>query len=236
MKKLLVRGALMGIMLISGTNISAQGIGNLLKNLASGTTKDTTTSTTSSKSGGGIISSLLGSAADKGNDLTSSITSIFSNKLTATKDKIIGTWVYEEPAVVMSSKNTLKSLGGKVVSSTIENKLNEKMQSYGIKKGCITMTFDKEGNFTQTFNGKTLKGTYTIEDKNINLKYSGKVSQIVGTTQLDGNNLLIVMDASKMLKYVNTLGSFTQNSTMKTAASLIGSMDGLECGLKLVKQ
>ena len=98
------------------------------------------------------------------------------------------------------------------------------------------MTFDKEGNFTQTMMGKDLKGTYTIDDKNIELKYGGRVSQIIGTTQLDGNNLLIVMDASKLLKYVNVLGDISQNSTLKTATSLLSNMNGLECGLKLVKQ
>ena len=65
---------------------------------------------------------------------------------------------------------------------------------------------------------------------------NGKISQIVGTTQLDGNNLLIVMDASKLLQYVNVLGSLSSNSTLQTATSLLSSMDGLECGLKLVKQ
>ena len=98
------------------------------------------------------------------------------------------------------------------------------------------MTFSKDGNFTQTLMGKTLSGTYSIDDKNIVLKYGGRVSQIIGTTQLDGNNLLIVMDASKLLKYVNVLGDISQNTTLQTATSLLGSMDGLECGLKLVKQ
>lgn len=223
MKSLVIKGALLGTLLLTCGQAGAQsGLGSLLKNVVSGSkekTTGTTSSTTSSSSG-----------------LLSSLTNIFSSKLVATKDKIIGTWVYEEPAVVMSSENTLKNLGGKLASSTVESTLKEKLEGYGLKKGCITMTFDKSGNFTQTFNGKTLKGTYTIEDKNINLKYSGKVSQIIGTTQLDGDNLLIVMDASKLLSYVNVLGSYTQNSTLKTATSLIGSMDGLECGLKLVKQ
>lgn len=223
MKKLLIKGVLLGTLLATCGQADAQsGLGDLLKNVMSGTKGKTTETTGSTTSGtGGLLSSL---------------TSIFSNKLVATKDKIIGTWVYEEPAVVMSSENTLKNLGGKLASSTIESKLKEKMEAYGLKKGCITMTFDKSGNFTQTFNGKTLKGTYTVEDKDIKLKYAGKVSQIVGTTQLDGDNLLIVMDASKLLTYVNVLGSYAQSTTMKTATSLIGSMDGLECGLRLVKQ
>ena len=130
----------------------------------------------------------------------------------------------------------MKNIGGKLATSQVENKLKTKLEGFGFKKGSVKMTFDKEGNFTQTFLGKNLKGTYTIEDKNIVLKYGGKVSQVVGTTQLDGNNLLIVMDASKLLKYVNVLGGITQNSMLKTATSFLSSMDGLECGLKLVKQ
>lgn len=225
MKKLLVKGALICTALLFTAQADAQiSIGNILKNVVSGgsNTKNTTTTTQNSTS--------------TGSGLLSALTSIFSSSKVATEDKIVGTWVYEEPAVVLSSDDMLKNIGGKIASSTVENKLKSKLESYGFKKGSVTMTFDKSGNFTQTLMGKKLSGTYTIDDKNIVLKYGGKVSQIVGTTQLDGNNLLIVMDASKLLEYVNVLGSVSQNSTLKTAASLIGSMNGLECGLKLVKQ
>lgn len=225
MKKLFVKGALICAAFLSSAQADAQiSLGNILKNVVSGgsTNKTTTTQSTTSKS--------------SGSGLLSALTSIFSSNKVATEDKIIGTWVYEEPAVVLSSDDVLKNIGGKIASSTVENKLKSKLESYGFKKGSVTMTFDKSGNFTQTLMGKNLSGTYTIEDKNIVLKYGGKVSQIVGTTQLDGDNLLIVMDASKLLQYVNMLGSVSQNSTLKTAASLIGGMDGLECGLKLVKQ
>lgn len=223
MKKFLVKGALVCTALIFSTQSDAQiSLGNILKNVVSGNKENTekTTSSTESKSGG----------------IVSALTSIFSGNKVATKDKIIGTWVYEEPAVVLTSDNSLKNIGGKLASSAVEDKLREKLEGFGIKKGCVTMTFDEDGAFTQTFLDKTFKGTYTVEDKNIILKYGGKVSQIVGTTQLDGNNLLIVMDASKLLQYVNVLGDITQNSTLKAATSLLGSMDGLECGLKLVKQ
>ena len=158
-------------------------LGDILKNVVSGEKKETTTNNEDNGKSGGLLSAL---------------TNVFSASKVATKDKIVGTWVYEEPAVVLSSDNTLKNLG--------------------------------------TFLGKNLTGTYTVEDKNIVLKYGGKVSQVIGTTQLDGNNLLIVMDASKLLKYVNVLGGITQNSMLETATSLLSSMDGLECGLKLVKE
>ncbi len=223
MKKFFVKNLLLCAALIFSTQVNAQlNLGNLLKNVVSGQKENTETETTTSKSSsGGIISAL---------------TNIFSSSKVATKDKIIGTWVYEEPAIVLSSDNSLKNIGGKLAASTIENKLKDKLEKYGLKQGCITMTFDESGNFTQTVVGKTLKGTYTIDDENISLKYGGKVKQILGTTQLDGDNLLIVMDATKLLEYVNMLGDISQNSTLQTATSLLGSMDGLECGLKLVKQ
>lgn len=222
MKKFLFKSTLLCVMFAPALQVRAQiNLGNILKNVVSGTTNSDSSSSNSSDNTGSLLSSL---------------TSIFSSSKVATKDKIIGTWVYEEPAVVMESSNALKNIGGKVVTSTIENQLEKKLEKYGFKKGMVTMTFDKSGNFTQTLKGKTLKGTYTLDNENVVLKYGGKVSQIVGTTQIDGNNLLIVMDASKLLKYVNVLGTLSQNSTLKTASSLISSMDGLQCGLKLTKQ
>lgn len=225
MKKLFIKGTLLCAALFFSAQADAQiNLGNILKNVVSGGSSEKTTTETTSSSN------------SEGSGILSALTSIFSSDKVATEDKIIGTWVYEEPAVVLSSDDMLKNIGGKLAASTVETKLKSKLESYGLKKGSVTMTFDKSGNFTQTLLGKKLSGTYTIEDKNIVLKYGGKVSQIVGTTQLDGDNLLIVMDASKLLEYVNVLGSVSQNSTLKAAASLIGGMDGLECGLKLVKQ
>lgn len=223
MRKRFITCIVFGALLTFGNKANAQNdFSDLLKNIVSGTTGKASDTTNTSKG--------------SNNGLLSSLGSIFSNKLIATKDKIIGTWVYEEPAVVLSSKNALKNVGGKLATATIQSTLKTKLEKYGLKKGDVQMTFDKSGNFTQTIKGKTLKGTYTIEDKNITLKYNGKMSQAIGTTQLDGNSLLIVMDASKLLKYVKLLGNYAQSTTMKAATSLVGSMDGLECGLKLVRK
>ena len=99
----------------------------------------------------------------------------------------------------------------------------------------MKMTFDKDGNFTQTVAGKTLKGTYTVSGKNVKLVYGGIKEQFLGTTQVDGNDLLIVMNATKLMSYMKTLGMLSGNSTLKTASSLLGSMDGMLCGLRLQK-
>ena len=166
-------------------------------------------------------------------DLLSGITSIFSDKKVATIDDLVGEWTYTEPAVVFMSENLLKKAGGKLASSAIEKTIETQLNKVGITKGAMKMTFTRNGRFTQTIAGRRLRGTFTIKGKEVVLKYAGEIKQLVGTTQVDGNDLLIVMDASKMLTYLKAICSFSGNASLKTATSLLGSMDGMLCGLRL---
>ncbi len=196
-----------------------------------------------------ILGGILGNVADrmsnkqngsktegsKVSDIYEGLTSIFQNSKVATADKIVGTWVYKEPAVVFESSSLLKQAGGKLVSTAIENKLNTVFNKYGIKAGKFKMTFDKKGNFTQTIAKKTVTGTYTIEGKNVKLTYSGGIQQIMGTTQIDGNSLLIVMDATKLLKFASAAGAMYNNSMLGTISSYLSGVEGMECGVRLEK-
>lgn len=190
---------------------------------------------------GGVLGGLLGggssssSSSSTGGSLLSALTTIFDNSKTATADKIVGTWKYTEPAVVFESNNALKSIGGKVASAAIEKKLQSTLQKVGITKGKMKMTFDKDGNFTQTIGKKTVSGTYAIDGKNVVLTYSGGLKQMIGSTQLDGNSLLIVMEAGNLLKYAGTISKLTGNSTISSLGSLLSGYDGMELGLKLEK-
>lgn len=166
-------------------------------------------------------------------DLLSGITSIFSDKKVATIDDLVGEWAYTEPAVVFMSENLLKKAGGKLASSAIEKTIETQLNKVGITKGAMKMTFTRNGRFTQTIAGRRLRGTFTIKGKEVVLKYAGEIKQLVGTTQVDGNDLLIVMDALKMLTYLKAIGSISGNASLKTATSLLGSMDGMLCGLRL---
>lgn len=226
MKKSVMKVMVAVALLMSG-NVTANaqlskilnGAGKVLGSVT-GQQSDKTSTTTSSSDGSGLLSAL---------------TTIFDKNKTATADDLAGTWTYTEPAIVFSSDNALKNIGGKVASATIEKKLQKQFDKYGIKKGTMSMTFDKDGNFTQTVAKQTLKGTYTIDGKSVSLKYGGNVKQLLGTTQVDGNSLLIVMDVSKLLTYAKTIGSLTGNATLKTATSLLSGMDGMQCGFRLEK-
>lgn len=223
MKKKIVKVLFVASLLVGNATVSnAQStLGNILSGVASAVTGNSTSSSSSSSS---TTSSIL-----------SGLSSIFSSSKVATADQLAGTWTYQEPAVVFESSNVLKQAGGKLVSSKIEKKLTTVLTKYGITKGNMKMTFDSDGNFTQTIGKKTVKGTYTIESKQVKLTYTGGVKQILGTTQVDGSSLLIVMDASKLLKFAGAASSYTNNSVLKTFGSLISSMDGMQVGIRLKK-
>lgn len=218
------------------------------KTTAKKTTTAKTTTTTTSKAtttdnennGGSTLGSVLGgvlgaaTGSSNGSGLLSALTTIFDNSKVATADKLVGTWEYTEPAVVFESNNALKNLGGKA-GAAIEKKLQSQLAKFGIKKGKMKMTFDKDGNFTQTIGTQKFTGTYTTSGKNVVLTYASGLKQLVGTTQLDGNSLLIVMEAGKLLKYAGTIGKLTGNSTVSTLGSLLGGYDGMEVGMRLQK-
>ncbi len=214
MKRNFIKVLVLGLMLVSGVaEASAQStLGSILQSVAS--------SAASSSSTGSALSSL---------------TSIFSSSKTATAEQLAGTWVYEEPAIVFESSNVFKKAGGSIVSSQIEKKLQKVLNKYGITKGNMTMTFTTDGKFTQTLGKRSVSGTYTIDGTNVKLKYSGMVSQVLGTTQLDGSSLLIVMNTSKLMKFAGVLGNASGNTMLKTAGSLLSGMDGMQCGVRLKK-
>ena len=80
---------------------------------------------------GSILGNVLGSG-NTGSDLASGLTSIFSSKKQATTRNLVGTWVYEEPAIVLSSSNVLTNAAAKVAANTAEKKLQAQLEKVGI--------------------------------------------------------------------------------------------------------
>ena len=181
---------------------------------------------------GSILNNVLGSSTTNG--VISGLTSIFSSDKQATKNNLVGTWVYEEPAIVLTSDNVLTNAAAKVAAKTAEKKLQEQMDKVGIKKGTLSMTFKSDGTFTETFGKKTYSGKWAVENQKLKLTHT--VRTITLTTQVDGNNLMFVTDASKLLSLMQTLGSKSTNSTVSTVTSLMKKVKGMQCGITLVKK
>lgn len=209
MKAIMMKAMMMGMMLMMGMTVHAQDISD-------------------------ILSSVLGGSGSTG-DLVSNLTSVFSSKKQATKDKIIGTWSYTEPAIVFTSDNILAKAGAKIAANKLESKLQEHLSKYGIKPGAFSMTFKSDGTFTETINGKTASGKWTVQDSKLQLTISG-VKAFSITTQINGKDMQFVTDATKLLNLFKTLGANSSSSQIKTVTSLMKSVDGMQAGITMHKQ
>ena len=209
MKKNIIKLALVCLAIFSGQNAKAQtDLGNILNNVLGGSTSTS--------------------------DVVSGITSIFSSSKQATESNIVGTWEYEEPAILLQSDNVLTNAAAKVAANTAEKKLQAQLEKIGIKKGALTMTFNSDGTFSETFGSKKSSGTWTISDSKPILKHTLK--SVTLTTQVSGDNLMFVTDATKLLTLFQTLGSTSTNSKLATVTSLMKKVKGMQCGISLVKK
>lgn len=181
-----------------------------------------------------IINGVLGGNSSS-NEMVSNLTSVFSKNKQATQEKLIGTWSYTEPAIVFTSDNILAKVGSKIAANKLENKIQEYLTRYGIKPGAFTMTFNEDGTFTETLNGKTSKGKWTVKDSKLQLTIAG-IKALNVTTQIDGKDLQFVTDATKLLNLFKTLGAKSGNSQIKTVTSLMKRVNGMQAGVTLRKQ
>ena len=181
----------------------------------------------------GILNSVLGGSSS--GDMVSNLTTVFSSKKQATKEKIIGTWSYTEPAIVFTSDNFLAKAGAKIAANKLESKLQEQLTKYGIKPGAFTMTFKEDGTFTETMGGKTKTGKWEVKDSELQLSVAG-VKTLAITTQIDGKDMQFVTDATKLLNLFKTLGAKSSNSQIKTVTSLMKSINGMQAGITMRKQ
>lgn len=215
MNKFFKKVAIMAVMLMCGINANAQlDLGSILSSVVTGTTSSSSTSAT---------------------DIISNLTSVFSSSKQASKNSLVGTWEYSEPAIVFTSDNILAKAASKIAANKIESKLQTTLNKYGIKQGSMAITFNEDGTFNETLAGKTLSGTWSVSNQKLSLTYGG-IKSVNITTQLDGSNLQIVTDASKLLKLTKSLGAKSSNSTISTVTSLMKSVNGMQAGLTLVKK
>lgn len=208
MKKNVLKLTALALMAMCQMQVSAQSLGDVLNGVLS-----------SSQSG----------------DIAQGLTSVFSKDKQATANNIIGTWSYSEPAIVFTSDNILTKAAAKIAANKVEKKLQEQLSKYGIQAGTFTMTFKEDGTFTETLKGKTTQGKWAVKDSKLQLTILG-VKTLSVTTQIDGKDMQFVTDATKLLNLFKTLGAKSNNSNIKTVASLMKSVNGMQAGITLRKQ
>lgn len=184
------------------------------------------------------ISNILSKVASSTNgngDLLSTIGGLITSKLVPTSNQIVGTWAYQEPAVMFTSSNALKSTASAMVSKQIEKKLQTYLTKVNIKRNNMSITFNEDKTFyVSKSNKKVASGTYTLDNNEVTLKFNARKTPCKLTPQLDNGTLVVVTDASKVKTFFEGIGSNV--SQLGTVTSLMKSMDGMKVGIRLSKK
>lgn len=183
----------------------------------------------------GNVASKVQSSSNGSSNVLSALGNIITSKLIPTSSQIVGTWAYQEPAVMFTSSNALKNTASSVVTKQIENKLQTYLNKAGIKKGNMSITFESDKTFYVSKAGKKVAtGTYTMSNSEVSLTFKGRKTPCKMTPQLDNGTLVVVTDLTKLKTFLEGIGSNV--SQLSTLTSLMKSMDGMKVGIRLSKQ
>lgn len=200
------------------------------------------TSTTQQKTGSltGAAGSLLGTLSN-GNglgSLTENAASTIKGWLTGTTAptaaQLTGNWVYSEPAVKLESDNLLAQAGGTLIQNTAESKIKEQLEKFGFTSGTVTLTFNADSTYKCQMGNIPQSGQYSLNVNKMQLK--SLLMTVDATATISGNNLQLAVDADKILKLLESMGSLaSQSTTISTLTKLLESYDGLQIGMKFTK-
>lgn len=173
--------------------------------------------------------------AVKGNSTAESLVGVISSKLIPNSQQIVGTWVYQEPAIMLTSSNSLKQYASSVATKSLEQKMQSYLTKVGFTKGKSSITFNADKTFAIKYGTKAVKnGTYTLNNNEVVLTFTGKKTPSKLTPQLDNGSLIVVTDATKFKTFMENIGA--QVSQLSTVSSALKQMDGMKIGVRGTKQ
>lgn len=189
------------------------------------------------------------SSTEAGSAVTNVLGALLGNSLTLSNEALEGTWNYEGVACILESENALSNIGGTVVTSTIESKLDEKLTKIGVTPGKCSFTFVGDGTCTINVNGRDLNGKYELnaEEKMIVFTFVYDKLPLKTYVSYEIQNLNIVFKADRLLAFIKNVASYFSNGatgeqlgqlqsvmqTVGTIGSLLENYDGMMLGAKL---
>ena len=167
------------------------------------------------------------------------ISAVIGSQKVELKD-LVGTWNYSAPAVSFKSDNLLQQAGGAAAASSIEQKILPFYTRSGITR--LKVQFAEDSTFTMTVKKITAKGTISTDESGnyvFSFQALGKVNVGTMTAYISKsytNELSLTFDATKLMTLVEKVANYSNNTTLKTASTLLNSYDGITVGFKLKKQ
>lgn len=156
---------------------------------------------------------------------------------TLNQKDIVGTWRYSGANCVFETENLLMKAGGEIAATKVEEKINASLTKLGLTGDQISFTFNADNTYSATIKGRLVQGTYAldVENNKITLTYLNGLGTITPQISKTGNTLSLLYDADKLLIFLTSVASVSNNSTLTTLNALLKSYDGMLIGMELQK-
>ena len=155
---------------------------------------------------------------------------------TTTKKALVGSWVYEEPAIQFESQNLLDKAGGVVASQSVADNITPYFEMLGLKTGGIALDLREDNTCTITLGGQTIDGTYEFDDetKKLSLK-AGLIPLPAAYLSIVNNQMAMTYDSCVLLGLIKVMGAVDTKSAFASVSKLADSYDGMKTGFTFKK-
>ena len=152
----------------------------------------------------------------------------------ATAETIIGTWVYKEPAVMVTSGRIIAKAIGNASAGKLEKLLTNYFKKADINPQNTYFTFRKDGTFIRCVAGHKAEGHWMLGDKLLLRIHNVQTAAV--TQHLENGELTLVVSAGKIMGAMVSLGAIHDTTTNNAIVKLSKKLKGIEGGFALEKK
>jgi hypothetical protein len=166
-------------------------------------------------------------------EAVSVIKGAFEEKV-ATAETIIGTWVYKEPAVLVTSGRIIAKAIGSVSAGKLEDLLTNYFEKANITPENTYFTFNKDGTFIRCVAGHRAEGHWMLGDKLLLGIHNVQTASV--TQHLENGELTLAVAAGRIMSAMVSLGAIHDTTTNNAIVKLSKKLKSIEGGFTMVKK
>jgi uncharacterized lipoprotein YehR (DUF1307 family) len=150
-----------------------------------------------------------------------------------TQQQIQGTWKYKGPGCAFSSEQALAKAGGEIAAVQVEEKLKPYYDNLKITAGNTWFTFNEDQSFKAQVAGKSISGTYTLNEKDGQMTLKTLLFSINGYAKREVGGISILFESKKLLTIFQAIAAISGNQALEGIGEISKNYDGVRIGFDL---
>lgn len=189
-----------------------------------------------------LIAGAIGSAtgnATTGDLVSGLLGNVIGQVTNSASGSIVGTWVYQSPAVEFRSADLLAQAGGQIAAQTIVNKVQPYFTKYGLQPGKVKVTFNEDNTCTYAFNNTQYSGQYVYDPTTHTVTITGATTGLAFpacSVTIGLNQMNMTFAADKILTLLQNVGTKSSSSALSSVSSIAKSFNGMQIGFQFNRQ